>query len=204
MNLAMAELQNRLAQQVSPPSTQQRQAIQEHPTRSAELLEAGGVTDADWLAAVARHHEKPDGSGYPRGLTDVGELALMLNQSDEFTARFSPRAARPGMAPDAAVREFFQTDPHNPMTAAIVKEFGLYPPGAAVRLKTGEVGIAMRRGDKANAPIVAVVTARNGDALMTPQRRDTADPAFAVVAVIPLAAVRVRMPVDKLALACAP
>jgi hypothetical protein len=39
---------------------------------------------------------------------------------------------------------------------------------------------------------------------MTPQRRDTADPAFAVVAVIPLAAVRVRMPVDKLALACAP
>lgn len=203
MNLAMAELQNRLAQQVSPPSTQQRQTIKDHPTRGAELLEAGGVTQPDWLAAVARHHERPDGSGYPHGLTDVGELALLLNQADEFTAKFSPRAARPGLAPDVAVREFFQADPQNPMTAAIVKEFGLYPPGVAVRLKTGEVGIVMRRGQKATAPIVAVVTNRNGDALMTPQRRDTANPTQAVVAVVPLAAVRVRMPVDKLLQACA-
>lgn len=203
MNLAMAELQNRLAQQVSPPTGQQRQAIQEHPTRSAALLEEGGVSDADWLAAVARHHEKPDGSGYPRGLTDVGELALMLNQSDEFTARFAPRAARPGLAADVAVREFFQANPHNPMAAAIVKEFGLYPPGCAVRLKSGEVGIVMKRGDKATTPIVAAVTARNGDALMNPQRRNTADAAHAVVAVVPLAAVRVRLPVEKLAEACA-
>lgn len=203
MNLAMAELQNRLAQQVSPPTGQQRQAIQDHPTRGAALLAEGGVTDADWLAAVARHHEKPDGSGYPAGLTDVGELALMLNQSDEFTARFTPRAARPGLPADVAVREFFQADPHNPMAAAIVKEFGLYPPGCAVRLKSGEVGIVMRRGEKANTPIVAVVTARNGDALMTPQRRNTADPAHAVLAVVPLAAVRVRLPVEKLAQACA-
>ncbi len=203
MNLAMADLQNRLAQQVSPPSTQQRQLIHDHPGRSAELLGAGGVTQADWLDAVARHHERPDGSGYPHGLTDVGELALLLNQADEFTARFSPRAARPGLAPDAAVREFFQADPKNPMTASIVKEFGLYPPGVAVRLKTGEVGIVMRRGQKATAPIVAVITTRQGDALMTPQRRDTADPAHAVVSVVPLAAVRVRMPVDKLLAACA-
>ncbi len=203
MNLAMAELQNRLAQQVSPPSTQQRQAIHDHPSRGAALLEAGGVTNPDWLAAVARHHEKPDGSGYPHGLTDVGELALLLNQSDEFTDRFGPRAGRPGLAPDVAVREFFQSDPKNPMTAAIVKEFGLYPPGVAVRLKTGELGIVMRRGEKANAPIVAAVMARNGDALAAPQRRDTADPALAVVAVVPLASVRVRLPVDRLAQICA-
>jgi hypothetical protein len=89
------------------------------------------------------------------------------------------------------------------MTASIVKEFGLYPPGVAVRLKTGEVGIVMRRGLKATAPVVAVVTTRQGDALMTPQRRDTADPAHAVAAVVPLSAVRVRMPVDKLLAACA-
>ncbi len=203
MNLAMSELQNRLAQQVSQPSTQQRQAIQDHPTRSAGLLEAGGVTDPDWLAAVARHHEKPDGSGYPHGLTDVGELALLLNQSDEFTARFGPSAGRLGLAPDAAVREFFQADPKNPMTAAIVKEFGLYPPGVAVRLKSGELGVVMRRGEKANAPIVVAVMARNGDFLAVPQRRDTADPALAVIAVIPMASLRVRLPLERLMHVCA-
>jgi HD-GYP domain-containing protein (c-di-GMP phosphodiesterase class II) len=203
MNLAIADLQNRLAQQVSPPSTQQRQTLQEHPTRGAQLLEAGGVTQADWLAAVARHHERTDGSGYPRGLTDVGELALLLNQADEFTARFGPRATGLALAPDAAVREFFQADPKNPMTASIVKEFGLYPPGVAVRLKSGEVGFVMRRGLTATAPIVAAVTTRQGDAMASPLRRDTSNPAHAVVAVVALAAVRVRVPVDKLVQACA-
>ena len=41
--------------------------------------------------------------------------------------------------------------------AALIKEFGLYPPGCAVRLKSGEVGMVMRRGETASTPVVAVL-----------------------------------------------
>ncbi len=202
MNLAMAELQNRLAAQVTPPTALQRQTIHEHPWRAAELLRAGGVSDTMWIDAVERHHEAPDGSGYPQGLTDVGEMALLLNRADAFTARFSARVVRPPQPADLAVRQFFASDAKSPMTAAIVKEFGLYPPGTSVRLKSGELGLVMRRGETASTPVVAVVTTRQGDALVNPVRRDTAQAEHGVAAVVPAAALKVRVPLERLVQAC--
>jgi hypothetical protein len=198
MNLGMAELQNRLATQVSPPTELQKQQIRDHPLRSAELLEAAGVASGDWIQAVAQHHERPDGSGYPRGLTDVAELAWVLSRVDAFTAKFAARSLRPALAADVAVRQFFQSSPQDPVTAAIVKEFGLYPPGCVVRLKTGEVGIVMRRGETAATPLVVVLRNAAGDVLPTPLRRDTARSEHAVAAVLPAQALRVRLPLERL------
>ncbi len=198
MNLSMSELQDKLATQLTPLTSLQRQALQEHPERSAELLETAGVTDVNWLAAVRSHHEKVDGKGYPKGMTDVGDLAMLLHRADSFTAKFSPRATRGVVAPDQAARQFFQSDPGNPMTAAIIKEFGIYPPGCAVRLKSGETGIVMRRGASANAPIVAIVTDCNGDALLTPLKRDTAVATNAVAGVLPAKALKVRVRMEAL------
>lgn len=203
MNLAMSELQNRLAAQVTPLTALQKQAIHDHPTRAAELLEAGGVTDPLWLEAVARHHEEPDGKGYPVGRTDVQELALLLNRVDRFTAKFSPRAIRPALAADTAVRQFFAADPQSPYTNAIVKEFGLYPPGCTVRLHSGELGMVMRRGGTATTPVVAVLTARNGDQLLAPMRRDASQAGHGVAAVVPNTALKVRVPIERLVQACA-
>ena len=198
MNLSMAELQDKLSTQLTPLTTLQRQALHEHPERSAELLQTAGVADVDWLAAVRTHHEKGDGKGYPKGTSDIGDLAMLLHRADAFTAKFSPRATRGVVAPDQAARQFFQSDPRNPMTAAIIKEFGIYPPGCAVRLKSGETGIVMRRGALANAPIIAVVTDRNGDALLTPQKRDSAIAEHAVAGVLAARALKVRVRMEAL------
>lgn len=198
MNLSMAELQDKLATQVTPLTSLQRQALHEHPERSAELLETAGVADVNWLAAVRNHHEKGDGKGYPRGATDVDELSMLLQRADAFTAKFSPRATRGVVMPDVAARQFFQSDPGNPITAAIIKEFGIYPPGCAVRLKSGETGIVMRRGPQANTPVVAIVTDCNGDALLTPQKRDTSVAAHAVAGVLPAKALKVRVRMEAL------
>lgn len=202
MNLGMSELQNKLATQLTPLTPLQRETIHRHPQRSAELLQAAGVTDADWMAAVAQHHEQPDGSGYPARLSDIGELAWLLNRTDVYTAKLSVRSTRPALAADAAARQFFLSHRADPMTAAVIKEFGLYPPGCAVRLKSGETGIVVRRGDTASTPVVAAVMAGNGDALLSPQRRDTAQPGLAVAAVLPMSAIKVRVPVEKLVRAC--
>ena len=198
MNLSMSELQDKLATQVAPLTALQRQALREHPERTAELLQTAGVTDVDWLAAVRMHHEKCDGGGYPHGRTDAGELARLLQRADAYTAKFSPRATRAAVTPDIAARQFFQADPKSPMTAALIKEFGIYPPGTAVRLKSGESGLVMQRGAAANAPVVAAVCDCNGDPLLRPLRRDTAQSAHAVVAALPAKALRVRLNVEQL------
>ena len=44
-------------------------------------------------------------------------------------------------AADVAGRQMFMQDPGHPMTAALVKEFGIYPPGCHVRLASGELAV---------------------------------------------------------------
>lgn len=198
MNISMAELQNKLVTQVSPVTPLQRAEIQTHPERSAAMLEMAGVTDTDWLEAVRQHHEEDGGTGYPRRPAKVHEVALLVHSADCFTAKLSPRLKRQPLLADAAARLQYQACKGDPMTAALIKEFGLYPPGCAVRLKSGEVGMVMRRGESASTPLVAVLHDRAGNLLPEPARRDTARPEFGIAAVIPLAGLKMRVGLEKL------
>jgi HD domain len=198
MNLSMAELQNRLVTQVSPVTPLQRAEIQSHPERSATLLEMAGVTDRDWLEAVRQHHEEDGGTGYPHRPAKVNDVARLVHSADCFTAKLSPRLRRQPLLADAAARQQFQAGRGDVMTAALIKEFGLYPPGCAVRLKSGEVGLVMRRGESASTPRVAVLGDRSGGLLPEPAQRDTSRAEFSIAAVIPLSGLKLRVGLEKL------
>lgn len=199
MNLAMVELQAKLAHQVSPLTTKQREAIQEHPTRSAEMLSQAGIEDADWLEAVIKHHEVPDGSGYPAGLTDVGELAEMLRYADVYTARLSSRANRPAMSAQQAGRELHQMAAESPLAAALIKAFGIFPPGSVVKLASGEVGLVVRNGEKAYHPLVAALTNAAGEPRLTPLLRDSARDEHAVAALLSTQSLPMRLSDERVA-----
>ncbi len=203
MNLSMLELQGWLATQVTPLTALQREAIRTHPTRSVEMLEKSGITDREWLAAVAQHHEKPDGSGYPARLREVGEIASLLRRADIYTAKLSARSTRSAMAANRAGREIFMQDPEHPMNNAIVKEFGVYPPGCFVLLASGETGVVVRRGTSANTPIVASLTSKKGEPLSEPLRRDTAVRAHQIVDTVAEHTLKVRVSPETLALLAA-
>lgn len=198
MNLSMLELQGRLAEQSTPPSPEQRRQIHEHPVRSRELLLLAGVTDAVWLQAVEQHHEERDGSGYPAGLRDPSELATLLHRADVYTAKLSPRATREAQSADRAGREIFMQDPGHPVCAALVKEFGVYPPGCFVKLASGESGVVVKRGSTVMTPIVAAMTNGYGAALTEPVRRDTMLPLYAITGVLQPRQVRARLVPEKL------
>jgi len=184
MNIGMLELQGQLAEQLEPPTPDQQAAILAHPALGRTLLEMAGVKDQAWLEAVAQHHETPDGKGYPSGLSTPSPVADLVRRADIYTAKLSSRRGRDAVAADQAGRQMFMQDPGHPMTAALVKEFGVYPPGCWVRLASGEVGIVVRRGPTVFAPEVAVLTTARGNLLPAPVRRDTAQKAHAVQAVL--------------------
>ena len=198
MNLSMLELQGQLARQRTAPSDEQRAELRTHPMRSVRILEQAGVADADWLHAVLRHHEVEDGSGYPGGCTDVGELASLARRADVYTSKLSARSTRDELAADVAGRQMFMQDPGHPMTAALVKEFGIYPPGCHVRLASGELAVVVARGASITAPVVACLTNERGMPLPAPVRRETSDRKHAVMAVVGQASVNVRVPLERL------
>jgi hypothetical protein len=185
MNVSMLELQGVLARQATPPDSGQRAELRSHPMRSVQMLQRAGVDDADWLRAVLQHHETEDGGGYPSGRKDPCELASLLRRADVYTSKLSARSTRDAMAADVAGRAMFMADPGHPMTHAIVKEFGIYPPGSHVRLASGAVAVVVGRGPSITAPVVACLTDADGKPLPAPRRVATTDKSQAVVALLP-------------------
>lgn len=184
MNLSMLELQGELARQQGPLTAAQRQELATHPMRSVRLLELAGVADEAWLAAVLRHHEQDDGSGYPAGHTDAGDLAALARRADIYSSKLASRSTRDALAADLAGRQMFMQEPGHQMTAALVREFGIYPPGCHVRLSSGEVALVVGRGPSITSPVVACLTTPRGAPLAVPQRREVDGKTVTVLGVV--------------------
>jgi len=198
MNISMLELQGQLSKQKAAPDAAQRADLATHPMRSVETLMLAGVKDDDWLQAVARHHEQEDGSGYPTGRSDVGELASLVRRAEVYTAKLASRAFRAAISADIAGRQMFMQDPGHPMTAALVKEFGIYPPGAFVRLASGEVAVVVKRGPTVTTPIVACLTSARGAAASEPLQLDTSIARHAIQGIVGEESVGVPISGDRL------
>lgn len=181
MNISQFELQALMAAEDSPPTARQLKEIRGHPEASVALLRAGGVDDEAWLVAVAQHHERAGGAGYPQGLETVVEAAQLLRAADTYMAKMSTRVGRPALTPQTATRQLFQQRPGDPVAMAMVRTLGVYPPGSLLKLQSGEVAVAIRRPAAGTHPLVATLSDAKGRPTGQTQVRNTAEPAFAAV-----------------------
>ena len=198
MNVAMIQLQNQLATQDSPPSSQQRAQIDGHASCGAARMRAAGVTDELWLVAVEHHHDSPPGA--LANVPAARQLARLVQRADIFAARLSPRKRRPGMSATAAAKAAYLDENQQPDEAgsAIIKATGLYPPGCLVRLRSGEVAVVLRRGRNVSEPLVASVVNAAGQAIAEPSLRNTRLTAYAVTGGVAAHEVKVRLSVERL------
>lgn len=184
MNLGILELQATLAEQEDPPTKRQLDQIRAHPDATVALLRAVGIVDEDWLTIVGDHHEHRGGGGYPRNKAEVHLGAHLLRCIDVYMAKISARAARPPVVAQVAVRQLFQQDPSDPLSMAFVKTLGVYPPGSLVKLRSGEVGVVIRRPTTGTQPLVATLSDRHGKPTGETHRRNTAEQDYRVEAAL--------------------
>jgi response regulator RpfG family c-di-GMP phosphodiesterase len=88
------------------PDRTSQHLIRVHPTLGARWVERLGA-DRAIVAAIAAHHERYDGSGYPGGLAgeDIPPLARALGTAAAISAMSLPRPWRPPMGVEAVVQE---------------------------------------------------------------------------------------------------
>lgn len=198
MNIGMTELQDKLAQQLTPPSPEQRQQIDQHSLRSVALLQKIGVNDAGWLEAVRHHHSVPPG---PLAAKSEGQrMARLIQRADMFGARLAPRASRTPTAPATAMQAsyFDENRQVDEAGAALIKAVGIYSPGSFVRLHTDEVATVIRRGVNTTTPKVAVLINREGIPVAEPVIRDTSARDYRIVASVPHREVKVQLNLQRM------
>jgi HD-GYP domain-containing protein (c-di-GMP phosphodiesterase class II) len=200
MNVAMKRLQDELAARDLALTPDLREQIRVHPEAGAALLRDAGVDDALWLDAVRLHHDDSAKTKAFDTLTPAERVARLLRRVDIFTAKMSCRATRTPMSPVQAAREACLGANGQPdeIGGVLLKAVGLYPPGSFVELTSGERGIVIARGRRANLPLVAALVGAGGAPLGEPVLRDTVDKRHAVKGAVSSQLVRVIPPHDKL------
>ena len=200
MNVAMLRLQDQLAVSDHAPTPDMRAEIEAHPETSARMLEAAGMGDPLCLAVVRLHHNAGAAEQPLAALSPECQMARLLRRVDIFAAKISRRSTRQPMSPVQAAREACLGSGGVPdeIGGALLKAVGLYPPGSFVELNSGEVGIVLARGRRANLPFVAVLVSASGSPLGEPALRDTLDQRYTVKAAVPPSAVKVRPPHERL------
>ena len=198
MNISILNLQGQMAVQDVPMKDSQRQMIGAHPMEAVHFLRKKGVTQTDWLTAVAQHHEHADGTGYPAGVKDISEMAIALRVTDVFVAKISPRVLRAALSSQEAAKQLFREDQGGRLSTALIKVYGIYPPGEFVKLANGESGIVVERTSNLRAPVVATITDSAGRAVLHTVRRDTADARFAIAGLASDKSLLARLPPERL------
>lgn len=198
MNLPIFHLQGEMAGQEEPVREGQRTQIRAHPMQAVEWLTQAGIADTDWLTAVAQHHEHADGSGYPEGRTEVADIAAALRVADVFMSKISRRKLRAALSIQEAAKQLFVEDHGGPLSNAVIKELGLFPPGDVVKLASGEIGVVARRTAHAKCPIVAAITDPSGKPTVHTQRRDTSEPAYAITGTVADKSLVAHLPPERI------
>lgn len=152
--------------------------IKKHAEIGFEILRK--QDDIPLLAAhcAYQHHERLDGSGYPRQLKekDIHRYAKILAVSDVFDALTTHRVYRKAMLPHQAMEILYSG-----VDKLYIKEnveafrdsIALYPIGLGVTLSSGEEGIVIdyNRGAPSR-PIVRILTDAEGNSETSPYEID--------------------------------
>ncbi|CAN5171725.1 HD-GYP domain-containing protein [soil metagenome] len=120
--------------------------VQRHVAHSVELVENTAGISPKVVEIVASHHERHNGSGYPKHLQG-GEIPIfgrIVGLVDSYEAMTSLRTYATIRSPHMAVTELYESRGML-FQAELVEQFiqtcGIYPIGTLVELSSGEVGV---------------------------------------------------------------
>jgi putative nucleotidyltransferase with HDIG domain len=122
--------------------------VKKHPEEGVRLLHEGGVTDEAVIDVCLHHHEKTNGTGYPKGLdiTQISRLAKMGAVCDVYDAITSNRPYKAGWDPAQSLKQMASWanghfDPA--IFQAFVSSLGIYPTGSLVLLDNNFLAVVV-------------------------------------------------------------
>lgn len=150
------------------------EVMQNHVVFSAQLLEEMGDISSNAKALAAEHHERLNGTGYPKGLKFFGihEFGRIASIADVYDAVTSRRVYKKEVFPAESMKILINgkgTAFQPNLVDLFIEEIGLYPIGSTVKLNTSEIGIVLfNNKETPTTPIIQIVLTATGKKIPNP------------------------------------
>lgn len=123
--------------------------LKTHSRLGYDLLIEDDSVGSEIKQAVLHHHERPDGRGYPSGLSEeqIPKIAALVAVVDAYDAITSHRVYDAARSHHEALSILWQqkgTQFSQPMVEAFIQFMGWVTPGTLVRLNNGEIAIVLQ------------------------------------------------------------
>lgn len=161
-------------------SERDRDLLERHTAIGAMMLKRLGSLPDNVIAIVHDHHERADGSGYPRRLTgpEISAHTKIVSIVDAYDSITSGAHGYERMSVDDALKSLY-TWRQKLFDESLVEKFiqciGIYPLGSVVELRSGQIGIVISsRPDARLFPKVMIVLDAHSEPVEPPKMMNLA------------------------------
>ncbi len=150
IDTGMATVPDEIILATGPLTPDQMTLVRKHVDDGVAYLQKSHQVHQDVIEMVATHHERHDGSGYPRGLEGVdipvfGRIAGLIDSYDAMITKrphAEPRSSFEAMREISNLKdEKFQGE----LVEQFMQAIGLFPTGSVVELNSGEIGVVVQQ-----------------------------------------------------------
>ena len=151
MDIGKLRVPQELLRKKGVVNEQELRVLRNHVCHSIDALRNTSSSNQDIWDMVAHHHERHNGSGYPRGLRgdSIPLVAKIAGIVDCYDAMTSDRPYARSVSPSSAIKHLYQardTEFDSVLVEEFIQAVGLYPAGTLVLLSSGEVAIVIAEG----------------------------------------------------------
>lgn len=137
-----------LLNKAGPLNAEEYAIIQEHTNSGFEILRRQGEIGLLSAHIAFQHHERVDGTGYPRGLSgsEIHIYGRIVAVADVYDALVSDRSYRARYLPHEAAQLLVKQSGQafeREVVHSFLQQVAFYPRGTIVRLSTGIIGVVV-------------------------------------------------------------
>jgi putative nucleotidyltransferase with HDIG domain len=147
-DIGETKIPEELLSNINEASDDARALLQSHTSMGAMILQnLRGISDR--AVAIARdHHERADGTGYPRNLTDpeIDAFTKLVSIVDTYDSVTSGTHGKEKISTDEALKCLYSWREYlfDPLLVEkFIQCIGIYPLGSVVELHSGHIGIVI-------------------------------------------------------------
>ncbi len=163
--------------------------VKKHIHWGLEIGKRDNILNDIVIDMLANHHERLDGSGYPRGLEQnkLSKLARMTAIIDVYDAMTGDKTYKKGVPPMVALRHLLSNEDKfdQGLVQQFIKFLGVHPVGSLVKLSNDKLAVVTEGNrDEPLKPKITTIYSTKINSLITPKNYDLTEGSATILSAV--------------------